>query len=95
MEYRSLKYHAHLSRILVFSFQAKYESEYGRPIPVKVIGLGDPDRDPMIDEQYGIICEARAEDQVVTLPLGELVDAKGTPNRQSVADYCYWFHNWS
>jgi hypothetical protein len=62
------------------------------PEKVKVIGLGDPDEEPMIDEEYGILCEARMEGQVVTLPLGELEDAK--PNRQLVKDYCYWFWNY-
>jgi len=59
---------------------------------VKVIGLGDPDDEPMIDEMYGILGEARLERRVITLPLGELEDAK--PNRRLVADYCSWFWNW-
>ena len=46
----------------------------------------------MIDETDGLLCEARLEGQVVTLPLGELEDAK--PNRQLIDDYCYWLHNW-
>ena len=45
----------------------------------------------MIDDERGILCEARMEGQVVTLALGELENAK--PNRQIVADYCYWFWN--
>jgi hypothetical protein len=60
---------------------------------VKVIGLGDPDEEPMIDEEDGILCEARLEGEVVTVPLGELEDAK--PNRRLIDDYCYWFHNWA
>ena len=31
---------------------------------------------------------------VVTVPLGELDDVKGKPNRQLIKDYCYWLHNW-
>ena len=50
-----------------------------------------PFSDP--DETYGLLCEARMEGEVVTLPLGELEDAK--PNRQLIDDYCYWFHNWA
>ena len=61
---------------------------------VKVIGLGDPDDELMIDEMYGILCEARHERRVVTLPLGELEVKKGKPNRQLVKDYCYWFWNY-
>jgi len=77
---------------LTFPFRAEHGAEYGHPEPVKVIGLGDPDEEPMIDETYGVLCEARVEGKVVTLPLGELEDAK--PNRQLIDDYCYWFHNW-
>jgi len=53
---------------------------------VKVIGLGDA------DEEDGLLCEARLEGEVVTLPLGDLEDAK--PNRRLIDDYCYWLHNW-
>jgi len=87
-------YHRHLARNLVFPFQAECGAEFGHPERVKVIGLGDPDEEPMIDEEDGILCEVRMEGQVVTVPLGELDDAKGKPNRQLVDDYCYWFHNW-
>jgi hypothetical protein len=65
-----------------------------RTIRVKVIGLGDPDDEPMIDDLYGILCEARHERNVVTLSLGELEVKKGKPNRKLVADYGYWFWNW-
>jgi len=79
---------------MVFPFRAERGSEYGHPAPVRVIGLGDPDDEPMMDEMYGILCEARLEGKIVTVPLGEIEDAKGKPNRQSVADYSYWFWNW-
>ena len=65
-------YHEHLSKNLVFPFTAELGAEYGRPERVKVIGLGDPDDEPMIDESYGILCEARMEDQIVTVPLGRI-----------------------
>ncbi len=91
-------YHDHLSKSLAFPFEAEYTSETGpfssRTIWVKVIGLGDPDDEPMIDEMYGILCEARHERRVVTLPLGELEVKKGKPNRQLIKDYCYWFWNY-
>jgi hypothetical protein len=88
-------YHEYLSNNLVFPFTAEHGGEYGQPEKVKVVGLGDPDEEPMIDDHYGIICEARLEGQIVNLPLGELDDAKGKPNRQMLDDYRYWFHNWS
>ncbi len=90
-------YHEHLSKTLVFPFEAERTSETGpfssRTIQVKVIGLGDPDDEPMIDDMYGILCEARHERRAVTLPLGELEVKKGKPNRQLIEDYSYWFWN--
>ena len=88
-------YHRYLAKHLVFPFQAECRAEYAHPERVKVIGLGDPDEEPTIDEEDGIRCEARLEGQVVTVPLGELDYVKGKPNRQLADDYCYWFHNWS
>ncbi len=91
-------YHEYLSKNLVLPFDAEHTSETGpfsdRTIQVKVTGLGDPDDEPMIDEMYGILCEARHDRRTVTLPLGELEVKKGKPNRQLVKDYCYWFWNW-
>jgi hypothetical protein len=91
-------YHQHLSENLSFPFEAEHTSETGpfssRTIQVKVIGLGDPDDELMIDEMYGILCEARHERRVVTLPLGELEVKKGKPSWQLVKDYCYWFWNY-
>jgi uncharacterized protein YodC (DUF2158 family) len=84
-------YHEYLAKNLKYPFQAEYGGEYGHPERVKVIGLGDPDEEPLIDETDGLLCEARMEGEIVTLPLGELEDAK--PNRQLIDDYCYWFHN--
>jgi len=85
-------YRDYLAKNLTFPFQAEYGEEYGHPERVKVIGLGDPDEEPMIDEDDGILCETRMDGQAVTLPLGELEDAK--PNRRLIDDYCYWLHNW-
>jgi uncharacterized protein YodC (DUF2158 family) len=85
-------YRGYLAKNLTFPFQAEYGEEYGHPERVKVIGLGDPEEEPLIDEDDGILCEARMEGEVVTLPLGELEDAK--PNRKLIDDYCYWLHNW-
>ncbi len=60
---------------------------------VQVIGLGDPDDELMIDDVYGILCEAKHERRKLTLPLGDLEVPKGKPNRQLIEDYSYWF--WS
>jgi hypothetical protein len=86
-----LVYHKHLAASLTFPIEAEHGAEYGNPEKVKIIGLGDPDEEPMIDDDCGILCEARLEGQVVTLPLAGLEGVKGKPNRQFVEDYCSWF----
>jgi len=87
-----LTYCRYLAATLVFPFQAEHGAEYGHPERLKVIGLGDPDEEPVIDEEYGILCEARVEGQIVTVPLSEIDDAK--PNRKLTDDYRYWFWNY-
>jgi len=87
-------YYGHLSTHLAFPFTAEHGEEYGHPERVKIIGFGDPD-EPMIDEMYGILCEARMEGRLVTLPLGELDNVKGKQNRELIEDYCYWLHNFA
>ncbi len=88
------QYHKYLASNVIFPFQAKCGAEYGRRARVKVIGLGDPAEEPMIDDEYGLLCRARLERRIVIVPLGELDNVKGKPNRQLVEDYCYWVHNW-
>lgn len=85
-------YHKFLSENMTFPFRAEHGAEYGHSEPATIIRLRDPDEEPTIDETSGILCEAKVEGKVVTLPLGELDDAK--PNRQLIDDYGYWFHNW-
>ena len=93
-----LTYHQYLSANLSLPFRAEHTPESGTLFrtgySVKVIGLDDSDDEPMIDEMHGILGEARYQRRLVTLPLGELKVGKGKPNRQLVADYCYWFGNW-
>ena len=67
-----LIYHRHLAANLAFPFEAEHGAEYGHPEKVKVIGLGDPDEEPVIDDEHGILCEARLEGHVVTLALAEM-----------------------
>lgn len=88
-----LAYRKYLAANLMFPIDAEHGAEYGHPEKVKVIGLGDPDEEPMIDDEHGILCEARMERQVVTLPLAELEVLKGKANRQLIEDYCSWFWN--
>jgi hypothetical protein len=91
------QYHAYLLEHLTFPIDAEYSSETGpfssRTIQVKVTGLGDPD-EPMIDDSYGIICEAKYERRSIDIPVDELKVKKNNPQRKLIEDYSYWFHNW-
>ena len=91
------RYHEHLSKNLIFPFDAEYATDTGpfssRIMQVKVTSLGDPD-EPMIDEMHGIICRAKHERRSIDLPLDELEVKRSKPNRQLVEDYSYWLHNW-
>src|SRR5262245_41414905 len=64
-------YHRYLAAHLKFPFEAKWEPEYGPRPTVKITGLGDPDEDDVVDEMYGLLCEARAEGRLVEVPLAE------------------------
>ncbi len=48
----------------------------------------------MIDDTYGMLCNAKHERRRIILPLGDLEVRKSKPNRQMVEDYSYWFWNW-
>ncbi len=48
-----------------------------------------------LDEEEGLLCEAREREKPFPFPLAELAeldDAVG--NRKLVQDYGYWFWNW-
>ena len=91
-------YQKYLAANLSFPLEAVHSHETGpftdRTGGVTILGLGAPEDEAMLDDMYGILCEARLGKRLVTLPLGELEVAKGKPNRQLIADYCYWFWNW-
>jgi uncharacterized protein YodC (DUF2158 family) len=91
-------YQKHLAANLSFPFEAVHSHETGpftdRTSGVTILGLGDPDDEAMLDDMYGVLCEARLAKRLVMLPLGELEVAKGKPSHQMIADYCYWFWNW-
>ena len=86
-------YQRYLAAHLAFPFEAKWEPEYGPAQAVKITGLGDPEDDAWADEMYGLLCEARAEGRLIEVPLGECEAKKGSPNRQLLKDYAYWFWN--
>ncbi len=88
-----LAYRRYLAAHLSFPFEAKWEPEYGPRPTIRITGLGDPEDDPCVDEMYGLLCEARAEGRLIEVPLAECEAKKGSPNRQLLEDYSYWFWN--
>ena len=86
-------YHRYLKAHLARPFEAKWEPEYGPRPTVKVTGLGDPEDDAGVDEMDGLLCQARAGGRVIDVLLGECEAKKGSPNRQLLKDYSYWFWN--
>ena len=86
-------YHRYLAAHLTFPFEAKWEPEFGSRPTIKITGLGNAEDDSVVDEMYGLLCEARAEGRLMEVPLAECEAEKGSPNRQLLKDYSYWFWN--
>jgi hypothetical protein len=81
-------YYRYLAANLKFPFKAKTESD-GTTLTVS--RLIDP-KEYDLDEEEGLLCEARDREGPFPIPLVELDDAVG--NRKLVGDYGYWFWNW-
>lgn len=92
-----LAYHRHLSKVLVFPFQARYEKRIGWServeMPLTVTGLLRAE-ECEIDEQYGLIATGRDPEERVDFPLAEVEVQGSIPSCRTVRDYAYWFHNW-
>jgi hypothetical protein len=84
-----LAYHRYLAAHLKVPFKARSESD-GRMLTVH--RLPDP-REYDLEEEYGLLCEARDREGPFDVPLAEL-DEAGAGNRKLVGDYGYWFWNW-
>jgi len=83
-----LAYHRYLAANLKFPFRARSESE-GMALSVhRLLNLKEYD----LDEDEGLVCEARSREVPFDVPLSELDGAVG--NRKLVRDYAYWFWNW-
>jgi len=92
-----LKYHDYLSKNMSFPFEMNYFRETG-PFEgsnhvVRVMSLLDPEK-YSVDEMYGLICRVKEGRKTFELPLGEFETDAKEPNKQLLADYCYWFCNW-
>jgi hypothetical protein len=83
-----LAYHRYLAANLKFPFRARSEAD---GMSLTVHRLPAP-REYDLDEDEGLLCEARDRDGPFPVPLSELDDAVG--NRKLVRDYDYWFWNW-
>lgn len=84
-----LAYHRYLKDHLNLPFKARYESDGSL---LTVHRLPEP-RVYDLDEEYGLLCEARDPEGPFDVPLAEL-DEAGSGNRKLVADYGYWFGNY-
>jgi hypothetical protein len=83
-----LAYHRYLAAHLRFPFRARSDAD-GESLTVH--RLLNP-RQYDLDEEEGLLCEARSREGPFDVPLSELDDAVG--NRKLVRDYGYWFHNY-
>lgn len=83
-----LAYHRYLAAQLKFPFRARSEID-GELLTVHRI-LSPSEYD--LDEDDGLLCEARNSEVTFLVPLAEIDDAVG--NRKLVSDYGYWFHNY-
>src|SRR5262249_42450280 len=83
-----LTYHRYLSANLKLPFRARSDLD-GESITVHRI-LSPREYD--LDEEDGLLCEARSREGPFDVQLSELDDAVG--NRRLVRDYGYWFGNW-
>jgi hypothetical protein len=80
-------YHRYLAANLKFPFRARSETD---EMSLTVHRLLSP-REYDLDEDEGLLCEARSREGPFDVPLSELDDAVG--NRKLVRDYAYWFWN--
>lgn len=89
-------YYKYLAAKLTFPFEATWAREVGFgdvTEKVTVLALGGFEDDPWIDDQNGILCQAKMTRGTGDLPLSEMDMVKGKPNKQLVEDYAYWFWN--
>jgi hypothetical protein len=84
-----LAYHRHLTAHLKLPFKARHE---GDGSSLTVHRLPGP-RQYDLDEEEGLLCEARDREGPFDVPLAEL-DEAGSGNRRLVGDYGYWFGNY-
>ena len=77
----------YLAASLKFPFKARSETDN---MSLTVRRLPDP-KEYGLEEEDGLLCEARDREVPFPIPLSELDDAVG--NRKLVRDYGHWFWN--
>jgi hypothetical protein len=83
-----LAYYRYLKDNLKLPFKARSEGDNSS---LTVHRLPDP-KEHDLDEEEGLLCEARSREGPFDVPLSEL-DEAGSGNRKLVGDYGYWFGN--
>jgi hypothetical protein len=86
-----LEYFGYLKANLVFPFPATYSHHDGkRDIfhNVSVVGMSD---DFPIEDEYGLVCKVRDDEEEWEVPLMLMDVGKDDPNHQLVEDYDRWF----
>ena len=81
-------YHRYLAANLKFPFRARSDADGMSLMVHRLLNLREYD----LDEEKGLLCEARNSEGTFDVPLAELDDAVG--NRKLVRDYGHWFWNW-
>lgn len=86
-------FHRYLSHHLRFPVEASWNPPSGPAQRVTVLGLSDPDEDVWADGMCGLLCRAKLKGEVAEVALADCEAKGGSPNRQILADYGYWFGN--
>jgi hypothetical protein len=86
-------FHGYLSHHLRFPIEARWEPESGPAQPVTILRLSDPDADLWADGMCGLLCQAKLKGEGIEIALADCEAKAGSPGRQPLADYGYWFGN--
>lgn len=86
-------FHGYLSRHLRLPVEASWNPPSGPAQRVTVLGLSVPDEDLWADGMCGLLCRAKHKGAVIEVALADCEARAGSPGRQLLADYGYWFGN--
>ncbi len=95
MQYLEIFYD-HLIKHVNFPFYGVFGEQKEEDIVyhnVEVLGLIDPDETSDLDK-FGILAQVNLNNQLVKMPLAEIVINQGDPNYEEVEDFCVWYWNY-